>query len=133
MDITSRMGITNHIYITLGAAIPGLFVARGGKGVDWTMVTIRMCGRRNIIATDRPPMATGELGWGWTYCAKVRPAVSVSRHSMIFVSRNFRKFYRDPSNGPTTGAAAQFDIAAARRAQASVHRAGSNAVGESVH
>jgi len=64
MDITSRMGITNRIYITRRAAIPGLFVTRGGKGVDWGMATIRMSGRLNIIATDRPPMATGELGFG---------------------------------------------------------------------
>jgi hypothetical protein len=62
MDITSPMGITNRMYITRGTAITGLFVARGGKGVDRGMVTIRMSGRLNIIATGRPPMATGEIG-----------------------------------------------------------------------
>ena len=61
MDITNRMGITNRMRITRGGAITGLFVARGGRGVDWSLVTIRMSGRLNIIATGRPPMATGEL------------------------------------------------------------------------
>jgi len=63
MDITSRMGITNRMHITRGTAITGLFVARGGRGVDWSMVTIRMSGRLDIIATGRPPMATGEPGF----------------------------------------------------------------------
>jgi hypothetical protein len=60
MDITSPMGITNHMHITRGTDITGLFVARGGRGVDWSMVTIRMSGRLNIIATGRPRMAIGE-------------------------------------------------------------------------
>ena len=56
------MGITNRMYITRGGALTGLFVARGGRGVDWSMVTTRITGRPDIIATGRPPMATGELG-----------------------------------------------------------------------
>ena len=60
MAITNHMGITSHMHITHGMDTTGLFVARGGKGVDWSMVTIRMSGRLNIIDTDRPPMATGE-------------------------------------------------------------------------
>ena len=62
MDITSRMGITNRMPITRGTAITGLFVARGGKGAGWNLVTTLTIGRPNIITTDRPPMATGELG-----------------------------------------------------------------------
>jgi hypothetical protein len=62
MDITSRMGITNRMHIIRGMAITGLFVARGGKGAGWSLVTTRIIGRLNIISTDRPLTATGEIG-----------------------------------------------------------------------
>jgi hypothetical protein len=56
------MGITSHMHITRGMDTTGLFVVRGGKGAAWSLVTTRIIGRLNIIATDRTPMATGERG-----------------------------------------------------------------------
>ena len=64
MDITSPMGITNRMHITRGMGITGLFVVPGGKGADWRLVTTRIIGRLDIISTDRPLMATGELRAG---------------------------------------------------------------------
>jgi len=54
------MDITNRMHITRGTDIIGLSVELGGRGVVWSMVTTRMSGRLDIIATGRPPMATGE-------------------------------------------------------------------------
>ena len=79
MDITSPMGITNRMHITRGTAITGLFVARGGRGVDWSKVTIRMSGRLNIIGTGRPPMDTGELGLAIHFISRGRDSEGVSR------------------------------------------------------
>ena len=62
--VTSRMGITSHTHITRGMGTTGLFVVPGGRGAGWSLVTTRIIGRLNIIATGRPPMATGELGFG---------------------------------------------------------------------
>ena len=54
------MGITSHTPIIRGMDIPGLFVVPGGRGAGRSSVTTRTTGRLNIIATDRPRMATGE-------------------------------------------------------------------------
>jgi len=62
--ITSPMAITSHMHITRGMDITGLFVERGGKGAGWSPVTTRIIGRLDIISTDRPLMATGELRAG---------------------------------------------------------------------
>jgi hypothetical protein len=59
MAIISHMGITSRMHITRGMDITGLFVVPGGKVAAWSMVTIRMSGRLNIITIDRIAMATG--------------------------------------------------------------------------
>jgi hypothetical protein len=66
MDITSRTGITSRTPIIPGTAITGLFVVPGGKDADWSLVTTPIIGRLNIIATDRPPMATDDIGDQWS-------------------------------------------------------------------
>ena len=54
------MDITNRMHITPGTAITGLFVARGGKGAGWSLVTTRMSGPTDIITIGRLAMATGD-------------------------------------------------------------------------
>ena len=65
MDITSRTGTTSRTPIIPGTAITGQFVVPGGKDALWSLVTTAIIGQLNIIATDRPPMATGKLVSRW--------------------------------------------------------------------
>ena len=74
MAITSRMGITSRMPIIRGMDITGLFVVPGGKGADWSLVTTRIIGRLDIISTDRPLMATGEFGAGFSFHLSPRKA-----------------------------------------------------------
>ena len=66
MDITSRTGITSRTPIIRGTAITGLFVVPGGKDAPQSLVITPIIGRLDIIATDRPLMATGEIGDQWS-------------------------------------------------------------------
>jgi len=61
------------MHITHGMDTTGLFVARGGKGAGWSLVTTQIIGRLNIIAIGRTPMATDELGPALKPRAKMRP------------------------------------------------------------